>query len=131
MHYRRRAVLLFHSYSDAHAAPLLCAGLIGYRSFVKAGDAQRIGIYGFGTAAHIICQIARQHGRQIFALTRLRDSIASNFVLSLGAVWAGDSTTRPPGATQCRDNFRVKWGINAAGAQGSRSRWYVVSGAFT
>jgi propanol-preferring alcohol dehydrogenase len=84
------------NYSDAHAAPLLCAGLIGYRSLAKAGDAERIGIYGFGAAAHIVCQIAKHQGRKIFAFTRPGDDRAQEFALSLGAVWAGDSKTQPP-----------------------------------
>ncbi len=84
------------SYSDVHAAPLLCAGLIGYRSLVKAGDAERLGIYGFGAAAHIVCQIAKHQGRKIFAFTRPGDDKAQKFALSLGAVWAGDSKTQPP-----------------------------------
>jgi propanol-preferring alcohol dehydrogenase len=84
------------SYSDAHAAPLLCAGLIGYRSLVKAGDAERLGIYGFGAAAHIVCQIAKHQGRKVFAFTRPGDGKAQKFALSLGAVWAGDSKTQPP-----------------------------------
>ena len=84
------------SYSDVHAAPLLCAGLIGYRSLVKAGDAERLGIYGFGVAAHIVCQIAKHQGRKIFAFTRPGDDKAQMFALSLGAVWAGDSKTQPP-----------------------------------
>jgi propanol-preferring alcohol dehydrogenase len=84
------------SYSDAHAAPLLCAGLIGYRSLVKARDAERLGIYGFGAAAHIVCQIAKRQGRKIFAFTRPSDEKAQKFALSLGAVWAGDSLTEPP-----------------------------------
>ena len=84
------------SYSDVHAAPLLCAGLIGYRSLVKAGDAERLGIYGFGAAAHIVCQIAKHQGRKIFAFTRPGDDKAQMFALSLGAVWAGDSKTQPP-----------------------------------
>jgi propanol-preferring alcohol dehydrogenase len=84
------------SYSDAHAAPLLCAGLIGYRSLVKAGDALRLGIYGFGAAAHIVCQIAKHQGRKVFAFTRPSDEKAQKFALSLGAVWAGDSKTQPP-----------------------------------
>jgi propanol-preferring alcohol dehydrogenase len=84
------------AYSDAHAAPLLCAGLIGYRCLVKAGDAQRLGIYGFGAAAHIICQIACHQGRKIYAFTRPGDVAAQKFALSLGAIWAGDSTTQPP-----------------------------------
>ena len=84
------------TYSDAHAAPLLCAGLIGYRSLVKAGDAGRLGIYGFGAAAHIVCQIARHQGRQVFAFTRPGDQASQDFARSLGAVWAGGSDVLPP-----------------------------------
>lgn len=84
------------AYSDAHAAPLLCAGLIGYRCLVKAGEAPRLGIYGFGAAAHIICQIACQQGRKIYTFTRPGDTKAQQFALSLGAVWAGESTAQPP-----------------------------------
>jgi propanol-preferring alcohol dehydrogenase len=83
-------------YSDAEAAPLLCAGLIGYRSLVKAGDARRLGIYGFGAAAHIVAQVARHQGRRIFAFTRAGDVAAQEFAKSLGAVWAGDSNLSPP-----------------------------------
>ncbi len=84
------------TYSDAEAAPLLCAGLIGYRSLVKAGEARRLGIYGFGAAAHIVTQVARFQGREIYAFTRHGDREAQQFALSLGAVWAGDSGTPPP-----------------------------------
>jgi len=84
------------SYRDASAAPLLCAGLIGYRSLVKAGDARALGVYGFGAAAHIITQIARHQGRNVYAFTRRGDTKAQDFALSLGAAWAGDSDTRPP-----------------------------------
>jgi alcohol dehydrogenase, propanol-preferring len=83
-------------YTDAEAAPLLCAGLIGYRSLVHAGDARRLGIYGFGAAAHIVAQVARWQGRELFAFTRPGDSAAQRFAQSLGAVWAGDSTQTPP-----------------------------------
>ena len=83
-------------YSDAEAAPLLCAGLIGYRSLMKTGDARRIGIYGFGAAAHIIVQVARFQGREIYAFTRAGDREAQQFAKSLGAVWAGDSDVSPP-----------------------------------
>jgi propanol-preferring alcohol dehydrogenase len=82
--------------SDAEAAPLLCAGLIGYRSLAKTGTAKRIGIYGFGAAAHIITQVARYQGRQIYAFTRRGDFDGQQFAKSLGAVWAGDSDTLPP-----------------------------------
>jgi len=83
-------------YSDAEAAPLLCAGLIGYRSLKKAGDAERIGIYGFGAAAHIVAQIIKQQGREFFAFTRRGDSEAQRFALSLGASWVGASDQDGP-----------------------------------
>ena len=83
-------------FPDTNAAPLLCAGLIGYRSLTKTGDARRLGIYGFGAAAHIIAQVAKFQGREIFAFTRPGDAAAQEFAKSLGAVWAGDSETSPP-----------------------------------
>ncbi len=84
------------SYTDAEAAPLLCAGLIGYRSLVMAGDARRLGIYGFGAAAHIVAQVARHQSRSIYAFTRAGDVSAQRFAHDLGAVWVGDSGTTPP-----------------------------------
>ncbi len=84
------------SYSDVEAAPLLCAGLIGYRSYARTGDPKRLGIYGFGAAAHIVAQVARFHGREIYAFTRRGDLHGQQFAKVLGAVWAGDSVTRPP-----------------------------------
>jgi propanol-preferring alcohol dehydrogenase len=84
------------SFSDVEAAPLLCAGLIGYRSLVKAGDAQRLGLYGFGAAAHIVAQIARFQGREVYAFTRPGDTAAQRFARKLGAVWAGASDESPP-----------------------------------
>ncbi len=84
------------SYSDAEAAPLLCAGLIGYRSLVKAGNGKRLGIYGFGAAAHIIAQVAKYQRREIYAFTRTDDTDAKNFAMSLGAAWAGGSNQSPP-----------------------------------
>ena len=84
------------AYSDAEAAPLLCAGLIGYRALVAAGNAQRLGIYGFGAAAHIITQVARWQGREVFAFTKPDDADAQYFARELGAVWAGDSSAAPP-----------------------------------
>jgi len=83
-------------YGDAEAAPLLCAGLIGYRALAAAGDARRLGIYGFGAAAHIVCQVAAWQGREIFAFTRPGDVAAQAFASKLGARWAGDSTAAPP-----------------------------------
>jgi propanol-preferring alcohol dehydrogenase len=84
------------SYSDPEAAPLLCAGLIGYRSLVKAGNSKRLGIYGFGAAAHIVAQVAKYQRREIYAFTRPRDQQAQEFALSLGAVWTGGSNEIPP-----------------------------------
>lgn len=84
------------SYSDLAAAPLLCAGLIGYRALRMAGDAARVGIYGFGAAAHVITQVMRRQGREVFACTRPGDHAAQQFALSLGVSWAGDSTQPPP-----------------------------------
>ncbi|MFM0669832.1 zinc-dependent alcohol dehydrogenase family protein [Paraburkholderia sediminicola] len=83
-------------YSDIEAAPLLCAGLIGYRTLSMAGDAQRIGIYGFGAAAHIVAQIARHQGRSVYAFTRPGDAAAQQLALRLGASWAGNSDETPP-----------------------------------
>ena len=84
------------SYGDVEAAPLLCAGLIGYRTLRFAGDAAKIGIYGFGAAAHIVAQVARHQGREIFAFTRPGDLAAQDFARGLGAVWAGGSDAMPP-----------------------------------
>lgn len=83
-------------FDDVHAAPLLCAGLIGYRSLVKAGDAKRLGIYGFGAAAHIVAQLAVYQSRELYAFTRPGDHEAQEFALQLGATWAGASTDSPP-----------------------------------
>ena len=83
-------------YGDIQAAPLLCAGLIGYRTLRFAGDAERIGIYGFGDSAHIICQVAVHQGRRVFAFTRADDKGTQAFALELGAEWAGDSLGPPP-----------------------------------
>ena len=84
------------SYGNAEAAPLLCAGLIGYRSLVKAGNGKRLGIYGFGAAAHIVAQVAKYQQREIYAFTRPGDDDAKKFALSLGAVWAGGSDEPAP-----------------------------------
>jgi alcohol dehydrogenase, propanol-preferring len=84
------------SYPDEQAAPLLCAGLIGYRALTMCGDAQRIGFYGFGAAAHILTQVAIADGREVFAFTRAGDDAAQRFARELGAVWAGSSEERPP-----------------------------------
>jgi alcohol dehydrogenase, propanol-preferring len=83
-------------YADLQAAPLLCAGLIGYRTMKLAGDAERLGIYGFGAAAHILCQVAIHEGRRVFAFTRGDDTDAQDFARELGAEWAGDSLAPAP-----------------------------------
>jgi propanol-preferring alcohol dehydrogenase len=83
-------------YPDLQAAPLLCAGLIGYRALRLTGDAERLGLYGFGAAAHIICQVARWQGRRSFAFTRPGDESSQEFARALGAEWAGSSLEAPP-----------------------------------
>lgn len=92
----RYAFLLGEEGDDAALAPLLCAGLIGYRSYRMAGDAASLGIYGFGAAAHILAQLARFEGKRVFAFTRPGDEKAQAFARSLGAVWAGSSGATPP-----------------------------------
>ncbi len=92
----RYCVAIPERYGDAEAAPLLCAGLIGYRSYAMAGDARRIGLYGFGAAAHILVQVARAEGREVYALTRPGDAAAQAFARKLGAAWAGGSDEAPP-----------------------------------
>jgi alcohol dehydrogenase, propanol-preferring len=84
------------SYPDLQAAPLLCAGLIGHRSLRFAGDAERLGLYGFGASAHIVAQVAAHEGRRIFAFTRAHDEEAQEFAKELGAEWAGSSEEAPP-----------------------------------
>jgi alcohol dehydrogenase, propanol-preferring len=84
------------SYSDIHVAPLLCAGLIGYRAYRMAGGGKTLGLYGFGSSAHIIAQLARHEGRRLFAFTRPCDTAAQALAMSLGAQWAGGSDEKPP-----------------------------------
>ena len=83
-------------YGDAEVAPLLCAGLIGYRALRACGDPATVGLYGFGASAHIVCQLAAHEGRRVFALTRAGDREGQEFALELGAEWAGDSAKGPP-----------------------------------
>ena len=83
-------------FTDVDAAPLLCAGLIGYRALRVVGDARRLGLYGFGAAAHIVAQVARHEGREVFAFTRAGDDEGQRFARELGAKWAGASDTPPP-----------------------------------
>ncbi|HEX7298510.1 MAG TPA: zinc-dependent alcohol dehydrogenase family protein [Solirubrobacteraceae bacterium] len=92
----RFAVALPDHFGDLEAAPLLCAGLIGYRALRMTGDAERLGLYGFGASAHIVCQVARHQGRRLFAFTRADDHAAQAFALELGCEWAGDALGPPP-----------------------------------
>jgi len=93
---QRYCFLIGDSYSDQDAAPLLCAGLIGYRALKLAGDGDLLGIYGFGAAAHIVTQLATYQGKEVFAFTRNNDFKSQDFAKKLGAVWAGSSTDMPP-----------------------------------
>ena len=92
----RFCVALPETYVAPEAAPLLCAGLIGYRALRLAGDAERLGLYGFGASAHIVCQVARHEGRRVFAFTRADDAVAQELARSLGAEWAGDALGPAP-----------------------------------
>jgi propanol-preferring alcohol dehydrogenase len=93
---RRFCFTLPDGYPDLQAAPLLCAGLIGHRALRMAGDATRLGLYGFGASAHIISQVARHEGRRVFAFTRAGDEAGQRFARELGAEWVGESGARPP-----------------------------------
>jgi alcohol dehydrogenase, propanol-preferring len=92
----RYALPLPASYADLQVAPLLCAGLIGYRSLRMTGDAERLGLYGFGSSAHIVAQVARYQGRKVFAFTRPGDERTQEFARRLGVAWAGASDQKPP-----------------------------------
>jgi propanol-preferring alcohol dehydrogenase len=92
----RFALPLPEGFADLDAAPLLCAGLIGHRALRMTGDAERLGLYGFGSSAHIICQVARHQGRRVFAFTRADDTASQAFALELGCEWAGDAMGPPP-----------------------------------
>ena len=111
-------------YSDIEAAPLLCAGLIGYRSLRMAGEAHRLGLYGFGAAAHIIAQVARWQGREVYAFTSPGDFEAQAFARELGAVWAGGSDQSPPRNVGCGDHLRSGWSAGSGGAARGRARRY-------
>jgi propanol-preferring alcohol dehydrogenase len=93
---QRACLVLPQEYADLQAAPLLCAGLIGYRCLRMAGDGQNLGIYGFGAAAHIVVQVARHRGQTVFAFTRQGDEASQRFARGMGASWAGSTAERPP-----------------------------------
>lgn len=116
------------AYSDVAAAPLLCAGLIGYRSLRLSGDARRLGIYGFGAAAHIIAQVARHQGRAVYAFTRGGDTVAQGFARRLGAVWAGGSDEMPPAALDAAIIFAPVGALVPAALRATRPGGVVVCG---
>jgi alcohol dehydrogenase, propanol-preferring len=124
----RYAFHLPDAYSDAEAAPLLCAGLIGYRSLTMTGEAKRLGIYGFGAAAHIVAQVARYQGRRIFAFTRPGDQAAQDFARGLGAVWAGGSDEAPPEALDAAIIFAPIGALVPAALKAVRKGGIVVCG---
>jgi len=115
-------------YDDAGAAPLLCAGLIGHRSLRMAGDARRLGIYGFGAAAHLVAQVARFEGREVYAFTRAGDAEAQRFALELGASWAGSSSERPPVELDAALLFAPVGALVPAALQAVRAGGVVVCG---
>jgi propanol-preferring alcohol dehydrogenase len=115
-------------YGDVEAAPLMCAGLIGYRTLRMAGDARLIGIYGFGAAAHIMAQVARHQGRRIFAFTRPGDVAAQEFARSLGAEWAGGSDEAPPEPLDAALIFAPVGALVPAALSATKKGGTVVSG---
>ena len=114
--------------SDQSTAPLLCAGLIGWRSLSMAGDGRRIGLYGFGAAAHIIAQVARWQGREVFAFTRSGDIAGQDFARKLGAVWAGGSDNNPPEPLDCAIIFAPVGALVPAALKAVRKGGRVVCG---
>jgi propanol-preferring alcohol dehydrogenase len=113
-------------YDDAAAAPLMCAGLIGYRSLVLAGEGPRLGIYGFGAAAHIVAQVALHQGREVYAFTKAGDAEGQAFALSLGCVWAGDSASAPPVALDAAIIFAPVGALVTAALRATRKGGVVV-----
>ena len=116
------------AYDDVSAAPLLCAGLIGYRSLRMTGDAQRIGIYGFGAAAHIVSQVAHHQGRKLFAFTRPGDVTAQRFALAMGADWAGGSDEVAPEKLEAAIIFAPVGALVPAALRGLERGGIVVCG---
>ena len=115
-------------YADHEAAPLLCAGLIGYRSLRMAGEGERLGIYGFGAAAHIVAQVARHQGRQVYAFTRAGDQEAQAFARELGAIWTGSSEEQPPEELDAAIIFAPVGALIPAALRAVRKGGVVVAG---
>jgi len=124
----RYVFLLPDAYDDPHAAPLLCAGLIGYRSLRFADDAHALGIYGFGAAAHLVAQLAIWQGRRVFAFTRPGDAEGQAFARSLGCAWAGDSTQLPPEPLEAALLFAPVGALVPAALRATRKAGIVVCG---
>ncbi len=128
----RYCFALHGAYSDAEAAPLLCAGLTGHRSLrlaePMAGPRRRLGIYGFGAAGHIVAQVARAEGREVYAFTRSGDEAAQAFARRLGAVWAGGSNERPPAALDAAILFAPVGSLVPAALKAVRKGGVVVCG---
>ena len=114
-------------YGDPEAAPLLCAGLIGHRAHRAAGDGERLGIYGFGAAAHILAQVARHQGQRVYAFTRPGDRSAQEFAARLGAVWVGGSDEAPPEALDAAIIFAPVGGLVPAALRAVRKGGVVVA----
>ena len=115
-------------YADHEAAPLLCAGLIGYRSLRMAGEGERLGIHGFGAAAHIVAQVARHQGRQVYAFTRAGDQEAQAFARELGAIWTGSSEEQPPEELDAAIIFAPVGALIPAALRAVRKGGVVVAG---
>jgi propanol-preferring alcohol dehydrogenase len=115
-------------YGDAEAAPLLCAGLIGYRCYSFVGDARVIGLYGFGAAAHLLAQVARAEGRTVFAFTRKNDLEGQKFALACGVHWAGDSETPPPEPLEAAIIFAPVGGLVPEALRNTRKGGRVICG---
>jgi alcohol dehydrogenase, propanol-preferring len=113
-------------YTDAQAAPLLCAGLIGYRAYRAAGEVGNLGLYGFGAAAHLLAQVARAEGRRVFAFVRPEDEQARRFAVGLGAVWAGGSDELPPEPLDAAIVFAPVGGLVPAALRATRKAGRVV-----
>ena len=126
---RRYCFRLPSRFGDLEAAPLLCAGLIGYRSLRMCGDGvERLGLYGFGAAAHIVAQLAAHRGSEVFAFTRPGDAAAQGFARSLGAAWAGDSTEPPPAPLDAAIIFAAVGALVPAALRAVRKGGVVVCG---
>ena len=113
--------------SDEQAAPLLCGGLIGYRALTLAGDGERLGLYGFGSAAHMICQVAVYQGREVFAFTQPGDERTQEFARSLGGEWAGGSDERPPEQLDAAIIFALRRRARAGSAASAGARRHASS----